>query len=134
MGGYQDSGHSIKRDPGANVSVANELPPTVGALHDRIYELYESRGWFVFQQLYHEAAGLRPRRKKADETNVITNGDAAAGPPALLDPVVLRTMAPRVAAFMLYEPPERPPWRRQETLAHREHRQTIEDCGSWVGE
>jgi hypothetical protein len=38
----------------------------------------------------------------------------AAGAPTLtdlLDPVVLRTMPPRVAAFMLYEPPEPPPWR-----------------------
>ena len=55
-------------------------------------------------------------------------------PPDLLDPVVLRTMPPRVAAFMLYEPPEPPRWRRQETLAQREHREMIEDCGSWIGE
>jgi hypothetical protein len=62
---------------------------------------------------------------------------SAAGtpaPPDLLDPVVLRTMPPRVAAFMLYEPRELPPWRRQETLAQRAHREMIEDCGSWVGE
>jgi hypothetical protein len=39
-----------------------------------------------------------------------------AGAPAprdLLDPAVLRTMPPRVAAFMLREPP---PWRQQERL------------------
>jgi hypothetical protein len=39
---------------------------------------------------------------------------AMAGTPArpdLLDPVVLRTMPPQVAAFMLYEPRELPPWR-----------------------
>jgi len=54
--------------------------------------------------------------------------------PDLLDPAVLRTMPPRVAAFMLYEPHEPPPWRRQETLAQRAHREMIEDCASWVGE
>src|SRR5262249_34440003 len=62
---------------------------------------------------------------------------AAAGtppPPDLLDPVVLRTMPPKVAAFMLYEPREPPPWRRQETLEERAHRVQLEDCGSWVGE
>src|SRR5262245_56386359 len=40
----------------------------------------------------------------------------AAGTPAmpdLLDPVALRMMPPKVAAFMLYEPREAPPWRRQ---------------------
>ena len=36
-------------------------------------------------------------------------------PPDLLDPVVLRTMPPQVAAFMLHEPHEAPPW-RAETL------------------
>jgi hypothetical protein len=61
---------------------------------------------------------------------------SAAGtpaPPDLLDPVVLRTMPPRVAAFMLYEPREPPPWRRQETLAQQAHREMIEDCRAWVG-
>ena len=48
-------------------------------------------------------------------------------PPDLFDPVVLRAMPPRVAAFMLYEPRELPPWRRQETLAQRAHREMIED-------
>ena len=62
---------------------------------------------------------------------------AATGTPTrpdLLDPVILRTLPPRVAAFMLYEPREPPPWRRQETLVQRAHREMIEDCGSWVGE
>ena len=55
-------------------------------------------------------------------------------PPDLLDPVVLRTMPPRVAAFMLYEPREPPPWQRHETLEERAHKVQLEDCGSWVGE
>ena len=58
----------------------------------------------------------------------------APAPPDLLDPVVLHTMPPRVAAFMLYEPREPPPWRRQETLAQQAHREMIEDCRAWVGE
>jgi hypothetical protein len=53
-------------------------------------------------------------------------------PPDLLDPAVLRTMPAKVAAFMMYEPPDRPPW-RAETPAQRAHREAIEDCGSWVG-
>ena len=61
---------------------------------------------------------------------------AAAGTPAmpdLLDPVVLRTMPPRVAAFMLYEPREPPPWRYRETGAEREWREQCESDGAWVG-
>ena len=61
-------------------------------------------------------------------------GAGTPAPPDLLDPVVLRTMPPKVAAFMLYEPPDPPPWRRQETLSERAHREQLEDCGSWVGE
>jgi hypothetical protein len=42
--------------------------------------------------------------------------------------------AAQSCSFMLYEPHEPPPWRRQETLEERTHREMIEDCGSWVGE
>ena len=61
---------------------------------------------------------------------------AAAGAPVrpdLLDPVVLRTMPPQVAAFMLYEPPEPPPWRRQESDGEREFREQCESDGAWCG-
>jgi hypothetical protein len=60
---------------------------------------------------------------------------AAAGTPAmpdLLDPVVLRTMPPRVAAFMLYEPREPPPW-RQETRGQTREREFFEELGGWCG-
>ena len=53
--------------------------------------------------------------------------------PDLLDSVVLRTMPPRVAAFMLYEPRDPPPWRRQETGAEREFREQREEDGVWTG-
>jgi hypothetical protein len=59
----------------------------------------------------------------------------AAGTPALpdlLDPVVLRTMPPKVAAFMLYEPREPPPW-RVETVGQRQEREVIEEIGGWAG-
>jgi hypothetical protein len=51
---------------------------------------------------------------QAEQTSGRCPEAAAAGPPSapdLLDPVVLRTMPPQVAAFMLYEPPEPPRWR-----------------------
>jgi hypothetical protein len=53
--------------------------------------------------------------------------------PDLLDPVALRTMPPRVAAFMLYEPRDPPPWRYQETAAERELREQCESDGAWCG-
>jgi hypothetical protein len=52
--------------------------------------------------------------------------------PDLLDPVVLRTMPPRVAAFMLYEPPDPPLW-RAETAGQREEREVFEELGGWCG-
>ena len=109
------SGPSIKRDPGANVSVANELPPTIGALHELIYERYDSGGWFAFQQLYHEAAGLRPRPKPTGVTDpVVSNNDAAplncdAIEPGLAEAIMQAPL--RVQHWMLapaYEPPR---WR-----------------------
>jgi hypothetical protein len=59
---------------------------------------------------------------------------AAGAPPMpdLLDPVVLRTMPPKVAAFMLYEPRESPPWRAK-TSAQREEREFFEELGGWCG-
>src|SRR5262245_19235156 len=53
--------------------------------------------------------------------------------PDLLDPVVLRTMPPRVAAFMLYEPRDPPPCRYRETAAEREFREQRESDGAWCG-
>jgi hypothetical protein len=75
-------------------------------------------------------------QSKAPQSPPRAAAQTAATPamPDLLDSVVLRTMPPRVAAFMLYEPREPPPWRRQETLEERAHRVQLEDCGSWVGE
>ena len=61
---------------------------------------------------------------------------AATGTPAmpdLLDPAVLRTMPPRVAAFMLYESRDPPPWRYCETGAEREWREQCESDGAWTG-
>src|SRR5262249_23389443 len=104
----------IKRDPGVTVSVGDELPATVGALHERIYELSDSRGWFVFQQLYHEAAGLHPRRKTAGSEDAVTNSNAKplncdAIEPGLAEAIM---QAPtRVQRWMLAPPREPPRWR-----------------------
>jgi hypothetical protein len=83
----------------------------VGVLHERIYQLYDSEGWFVFQQLYHEAAGLHP----ADTSNAVSDAmpaaplDCSALEPGLVEAI---SQAPaRVARWMLYEPPEPPRWR-----------------------
>ena len=59
-----------------------------------------------------------------------------AGTPAmpdLIDPAVLYTMPPKVAAFMLYEPRDPLPSRRQETLEERAHREQLESDGAWCG-
>jgi len=71
-------------------------------------------------------------QSKAPQSPLPATAEASA-PPDLLDPAVLRTMPPRVAAFMLYEPREPPPWRRQETLDERAHREALENLGGWVG-
>jgi hypothetical protein len=47
-------------------------------------------------------------------------------PPDLLDPAVLRTMPPKVAAFMMFEPPDPPPWRTKPPPDGM-------DEGSWCG-
>jgi hypothetical protein len=138
LGEYLDSGRSIKRDPGANVSVANDLPGTVGALHERIYELYAQRGWFMFEQLYHEAAGLHPRPKTANSANAVSATDAMPASidcsgiePGLAEAVI---QAPsRVRRWMLAPPREPPPWRRQESEGERAHREALEDLGGWAG-
>jgi hypothetical protein len=51
----------------------------------------------------------------------------------LLDPAVLRTMPARVAAFMMYEPPDPPPWRYSETTGEQQWREDREADGSWCG-
>ena len=136
LGEYQDSGHSIKTRLTANVSVGGELPGTVGALHERIYELYEARGWFVFQQLYHEAAGLHPRPKTAGSLDAVTGSDAA---PLNCDPIepglvhAIMQSSSRVQRWLLAPPRDPPPWRYRETGAEREAREQCESDGAWCG-
>ena len=62
----------------------------------------------------------------------IAPAEVAGAParPDLFDPVVLHTMPPKVAAFMLYEPPEPLPWRRQESEAEREAKEQCESDGA----
>ena len=69
------------------MSVGNELPATVGAQYDRIEQLYGSRGWIAFQRLYHEAAGLRPRRKPIASTDTFSATDVMPGAPLNCDAI-----------------------------------------------
>jgi hypothetical protein len=126
-----DSGHLIKRDPGVNGEAQSGLPATVGALHERIYELYGDRGWRVFQRLYHEAAGLRPERHKTVEAiNVITNNDAPplnshdAIEPGLANAIIEAPI--RVQRFLLTPPRDLPRWRTSLPPPGM-------DDGAWVG-
>jgi len=72
---------------------------------------------------------------KAPQSPLRATAEAACAParPDLLDPVVLRTMPPQVAAFMLYEPRDPPPWRRQESEGEREFREQCQSDGAWCG-
>ena len=70
-------------------------------------------------------------------TTVIPNGDAVprnshdAIEPGLADAIM---HAPtRVQRWMLAPPREPPPWREQESLAQREHREQLESLGGWTG-
>jgi hypothetical protein len=123
----QDRGHSIKRDPGANAATVL----TVGALHEWIYERYDSPGWFAFQQLAHEAMGLHPRRKKVDITDpAITNNKAK--PLNLSDAIepglanALMQAPTRVQRWMLAPPYKPPRWRSSPPSAES-------DDGAWCG-
>jgi len=97
------------------VSDGDGQPATVGALHERIYELYDSRGWFAFQQLYHEAAGLHPRLKTVGLTDpAVTNKDAAPLNCDAIEPGLVQAImqAPtRVQRWMLAPPRDPPRWR-----------------------
>src|SRR5215471_2308670 len=74
-----------------------------------------------------QLAGREQPRKMA--SSQVKGGEAPPGPPDLLSPEVLRSLPLQVARFFLHEPRNPPPWRRQETLAQRAHREMIKDCG-----
>jgi hypothetical protein len=69
----------------------------------------------------------------AEQSGAAAQTAGTSPPPDLLDPVALRTMPPRVAAFMLREPREPAPWRYRETGAEREWREQCENDGAWCG-
>jgi hypothetical protein len=105
------------------VSVENDLPPTIGALHDRIEQLYGPRGWRIFQQLFHEAAGLRVSDgtkskeevlKDAGNLNAVTAGDAKPLNCDAIEPGLVQAIlqAPtRVQRWLLAPPRDSPRWR-----------------------
>ena len=65
-------------------------------------------------------------RHRGDGRRAKAKAEGTPAPPDLLDPAVLRTMPPRVAAFMLYEPRTPPPWRTGRPPDGM-------DDGSWCG-
>jgi hypothetical protein len=126
----QDSGPLIKTRLAPNGEGATGMPETTGALHEQIYQLYGERGWFAFQRLYHEAAGLHPKRHKTVEaTNVIPNNDAASLCCDAIEPGLASAImqAPtRVMRWMLAPPRDPPPWRSNGPPPGA-------DDGSWCG-
>ena len=104
-------------------------------MHERIYELYDSRGWFVFQQLYHEAAGLHPRRKTRGSVDAVTTGDAMSVNCDAIESGLAEAImkAPsRVQRWMLAPPRDPPPWRAK-TAGQRKEREFFEELGGWCG-
>ena len=100
----------------------------MGAVRQLLVSVYGERGLALAYQL----AGREQPRKIV--SSLVKRGEPVPGPPDLLSPEMLRSLPLQVARFFLHEPRNPPPWRRQETLAQRAHREMIEDCGSWVGE
>jgi hypothetical protein len=113
---FQDPDDRVDPDPRLSVTLKEPV--------DEIYALPAAQT--------EQTRGCHP--DTGDQSKGPQSAAGTPTPPDLLDPVVLCTMPPRVAAFILYEPSEPPPWRRQETLTQRAHREMIEDCGAWVGD
>jgi hypothetical protein len=136
LGEYQDSGFSIKRDRGANVSDFQLAPQTVGALHAAIEKHFGVRGWRMFVRFYHEAIGLHPRPKMAGVTvPAVTNNDAKPLNCDAIEPGLVQAImqAPsRVQQWLLAPPRDPPPW-RAETTEQREEREFFEELGGWCG-
>ena len=90
----------------------------------------------MFQQLYHEAAGLHPRPKTAGSLDAVTGSDAA---PLNCDPIepglvhAIMQSSSRVQHWLLAPPRDPPPWRYRETGAEREAREQCESDGAWCG-
>ena len=105
---------TLKESPGGE---SYALPAAQAAGREQITGRYPDT-------LDHSKAPQSPSCRVSEKT-------AAAGapvPPDLLDPAVLRRMPAKVAAFMMYEPPDPPP-RRAETAGQREEREFFEGLG-----
>jgi hypothetical protein len=126
--------HMPADDPDDSIDPDDSGPRLVVTLKEPVGEIYALPAGQAEQtsgRCPDTGDQLKARRSPLGAAAQATGAPAM---PDLLDPAVLRTMPPRVAAFMLYEPREPPPWRRQETLEESAHRVQLEDCGSWVGE
>jgi hypothetical protein len=89
---------------------------------DEIYTLPAAQAEQITGRNHHTT-----NQSKAPKSSPIATAAAVApAPPDLLDPLVLRTMPPQVAAFMLYEPPEPLRWQTSRPPEAM-------DEGSWCG-
>jgi hypothetical protein len=118
---------------------------TVGQLHEAVQSL-GPLAWFEFQRAYHEAAGLKPKRK---QKLVFAPGPAAEphnkpdtpSPPLFttaypLDEGLRRAlleMPEQVAAFLLHAPQDPPEWRHRESPDEKALRERLESGGCWTG-
>ena len=117
---------SAGEDPDDVIDPDDSGPRLLVTLKEPVAEIYD-----LPASQAEQTSGRYP--DTADQSNApgsppVATAEAASTPalPDLLDPAVLRTMPPRVAAFMLYEPPDSPPWRSPPPPAGA-------DDGSWVG-
>jgi hypothetical protein len=158
----QDSGQ-----PGspAGLPLWNEnldFPATVGALHERIEELFGPPGWTALVMLWHEACGIEapPKREKhedrrfwpaatpIDDTTAASPSvppsiealRAMSPPPrpdaAIIEPGLLKAlpeMPSKVAGFLCHQPRDPPPWVYQESAGERAEREMLEREGAWPG-
>jgi hypothetical protein len=95
---------------------------SAGAVRSLLVRVYGERGLAIAYQL----AGREQPDKIVSRVNGVTRGDTATGVPDLLETAVLRSMSPRVAAFMLYTPRDPPRWRTSPPPDGA-------DDGSWCG-
>jgi hypothetical protein len=119
-------------DPDDSIDPDDCGPRLVVTLKEPVGEIYALPAAQTVQTSGRDPHTLEQSR--APQSPHIATAEAAGAPaqPDLLDPVVLRTMPPRVAAFMLYEPPQAPPW-RQETRGETEEREFFGELGGWCG-
>src|SRR5262245_16899090 len=108
-GEEEDREEDTFRDPDDRVDPEDSRPRLSVSLKETVGEIY------ALPAAHAEQTGGRcpdtGDQSKGPQSPLRATAEAVGIPatPDLLDPAVLRTMPPRVAAFMFYEPRESPP-------------------------